>query len=74
MAAAGYPDGDAPDGYMNEDPAFVTAAYDRRVREFLKRFVTGGLEILGKVKHMWGRTEVQLRGSPHFHVAIWLQR
>ena len=73
-AACGHSgDRPPPAGYQNADPIGATHAYDCRVREFFKRFITGGLEIFGKVKHMWARHEAQYRGALHLHCALWLE-
>jgi ATP-dependent DNA helicase PIF1 len=73
MAWCGYTKDDATDGYQNENPVMVTYAYDLRFREFMKRFIDGGAELLGKVKHSWGRHESQDRAALHAHIAIWLE-
>jgi hypothetical protein len=48
MAACGYPDGNAPAGYQNEDPVMVTLAYERRFREFMSALSPEG-------RRSWGR-------------------
>ncbi|XP_054717389.1 uncharacterized protein LOC129226785 [Uloborus diversus] len=58
---------------IKKDPAICALYFDYKVKQLWKTFSCkqGPFGTL-KVTHFFKRTEFQQRGSPHFHVLIWL--
>jgi DNA replication protein DnaC len=53
-------------------PVVAARMFERRFNTFMNLFVKGGAWCLGKVIDWFVRIEMQLRGSPHAHLPLWV--
>ncbi|CAF2123941.1 unnamed protein product [Rotaria magnacalcarata] len=57
---------------IRANPVLVARLFERRFTSLMNLFIKGGAWCLGKVKDWFSRIEIQLRGSPHSHMSIWV--
>ena len=67
-----------PDGYpigklCAEDPLLVTRKLSKKFHDFFYVVILRG-EVLGKVNHFFWKKEYQMRGTPHYHVLLWIEK
>ncbi|GFT44893.1 ATP-dependent DNA helicase [Trichonephila clavipes] len=59
---------------ISNDPVTCALYFEHKVKELWKTFsCTEGPFGKLEIKHFYHRTEFQQRGSPHFHVLLWLE-
>ncbi|GBN51490.1 hypothetical protein AVEN_267640-1 [Araneus ventricosus] len=59
---------------ISKDPVICALYFDHKMKELWKTFSCNeGPFGNFKIKHFYKRTEFQQRGSPHFHVLLWLE-
>ncbi|GBN96653.1 hypothetical protein AVEN_237181-1 [Araneus ventricosus] len=56
----------------SKDPVICALYFEHKVKELWKTFSCKGPFGIFKITHFYQRTEFQQRGSPHFHVMLWL--
>ena len=54
-------------------PVVAARMFERRFNTFMHLFIKGGACCLGKVTDWFIRIEMQLRGSPHAHMPVWVE-
>ncbi|CAF2086322.1 unnamed protein product [Rotaria magnacalcarata] len=57
---------------LRANPVLVARLFERRFTSLMNLFIKGGAWCLGKVKDWFSRMEMQLRGSSHSHMSIWV--
>lgn len=70
------------ENYSFEEKAFlvrnnsVLAArmFERRFSLSMNMYIKGGACCLGRVNDWFGRVEMQMRGSPHTHMPLWIEQ
>ena len=58
---------------IQSDPVTCVRHFDYQVCKFLNNFLLTDTAPLGKISDWFYRMEYQQRGSPHFHMLIWLE-
>ena len=69
---------DVPNGYpigklCAEDPLSVSRKFSKKFHDFFNVVILKG-EVLGKVNHFFWKKEYQMRGAPHYHVLLWIEK
>lgn len=59
--------------FIRSDPVTCTRFFDHKFQTFLKKVLYNELNPIGKVIDYFYRVEFQQRGSPHFHMLIWVE-
>ena len=67
---------DVPDGYpigklCAEDPLSVSRKFSKKFHDFFNVVILKG-KVLGTVTHFFWKKEYQMRGTPHYHVLLWI--
>ena len=57
---------------IRTNPVIAARMFERRSNMFMNMFIKGGAKCLGKVSDWFARIEMQLRGSPHTHMPLWI--
>ncbi|CAF1383790.1 unnamed protein product [Adineta steineri] len=58
---------------LRSNPVLAARMFEKRFNTFMNLFIKGGAWSLGKVTDWFVRIEMQLRGSPHAHMPIWVK-
>ncbi|CAF1332401.1 unnamed protein product [Rotaria sordida] len=58
---------------LRANPVLAARLFERRFTSFMNLFIKGGAWCLGKVVDWFARIEMQLRGSPHSHMPVWVE-
>ncbi|CAF1481213.1 unnamed protein product [Adineta ricciae] len=58
---------------IRKNPVIAARMFERRFQVFMKKFVKGGAYCLGEVIDWFARIEMQMRGSPHAHMPLWVK-
>ena len=58
---------------LRTNPVLAARMFEKRFNTFMNLFIKGGAWCLGKVIDWFIRIEMQLRGSPHAHMPVWVQ-
>ena len=58
---------------VQKDPVTCLRYFDHRVQEFLNTVLKSSCEPIGKLIDYFYRVEFQQRGSPHFHMLVWIE-
>ncbi|CAF1386156.1 unnamed protein product, partial [Rotaria sordida] len=58
---------------LRANPVLAARLFERRFTSFMNLFIKGGAWCVGNVKDWFARIEMQLRGSPHSHMPIWVE-
>lgn len=58
---------------LRANPVLAARLFERRFTSFMNLFIKGGAYCLGNVTDWFSRIEMQLRGSPHAHMPIWVE-
>ncbi|CAF4491580.1 unnamed protein product, partial [Rotaria socialis] len=59
---------------LRANPALAARLFERRFTSFMNLFIKSRASCLGNVKDWFSRIEMQLRGSPHSHMPIWVEK
>ena len=58
---------------LSADPVTCARYFDHRFQEFMKIVLKGPFNPLGVITDSFYRVEFQQRGSPHIHMALWIE-
>ncbi|CAF2796522.1 unnamed protein product [Rotaria sp. Silwood2] len=58
---------------LRANPVLAARLFEKRFTNFMTLFIKGGASCLGNVKDSFSRIEMQLRGSPHSHMPLWVE-
>ncbi|CAF4185611.1 unnamed protein product, partial [Rotaria sordida] len=58
---------------LRANPVLAARLFERRFMSFMNLFIKSGAWCVGNVKDWFARIEMQLRGSPHSHMPIWVE-
>ena len=59
---------------LRGNPVLAARMFERRLNNFMKLFVNGKAFSLGAVEDWFYRIEMQMRGSPHAHMPLWIKK
>ena len=59
---------------VRNNPALAARMFERRFSLLMNTYIKGGACCLGKVNDWFGRVEMQMRGSPHTHMPLWIEQ
>ncbi len=57
---------------MRSDPLMTAIHFDRRFSALIRFVLHGNQKPLGSVRDYFARVEFQNRGSPHYHMFLWI--
>ncbi|CAF4116941.1 unnamed protein product [Rotaria magnacalcarata] len=58
---------------LRANSVLAARLFEKRFMTFMNFFIKSGASCLGKVNDWFARIEMQLRGSPHSHMPIWVE-
>ena len=67
---------DVPDGYpigklCAEDPLSISRKFSKKFHDFFNVVILKG-KVLATVNYFFWKKEYQMRGTPHYHVLLWI--
>ena len=68
---------DVPDNYpigrvCSEDPISVSRKFSKKFHDFFNEVILKG-KVLGTITNFYWKKEYQSRGTPHYHVLVWVE-
>ncbi|CAF4680622.1 unnamed protein product, partial [Rotaria sp. Silwood2] len=58
---------------LRANPVLAARLFEKRFNTFMNLFIKGGASCLGIVEDWFARIEMQMRGSPHSHMPLWVK-